>query len=129
SVGMLTELAPHKLPHLQLGLNVNTCQAIKLRLWMGRYDKFLLYNDVWRVLCHERTQQQCKQPLTRQTALNSHLNWEVAELECLQREGTCYLLGSGDVHTPSSELEAQAQAHVLDGGLQTLGGKSREERR
>ncbi|PCH36399.1 WLM-domain-containing protein [Wolfiporia cocos MD-104 SS10] len=136
SVGILTELAPHEQPHL-LGLNVNAGQAIKLRLRTDRYDGFLLYNDVRRVLCHELSHNRWSEHDDNFKEMNSRLNREVAEFERLQREGTHYLSGSGDVYTPSSELEAEAQAYVLGGGPQTLGGthsgsatdESREERR
>lgn len=64
--------------------------------------------------------------------LNSKLNKEVAEFERAQRDGTHHLMHKGDVYEPSSELEAEAHAHVLGGG----GGfssfslnESREERR
>lgn len=67
--------------------------------------------------------------------LNSKLNKEVAEFERAQRDGTHHLMHKGDVYEPSSELEAEAHAHVLGGG--GSGGvfssfslnESREERR
>jgi len=52
SVGVLTELAPHENPEL-LGLNVNSGQAIKLRIRTDTYDGFRLYMDIRKVLCHE----------------------------------------------------------------------------
>lgn len=64
--------------------------------------------------------------------LNSQLNREVAEFERSAREGTNYLAGVGDTYEPSSELEAEARAHVLGGsGVQpgTHTDLSREERR
>lgn len=54
SVHTLTELAPHEQPHL-LGLNVNSGEAIKLRIRTDEYDGFRPYLEVRRVLCHELT--------------------------------------------------------------------------
>ena len=63
--------------------------------------------------------------------LNSKLNKEVAEFEQVQREGTHHLMHKGDVYEPSSELEAEAHAHVLGGGgfSSLYQDESREERR
>lgn len=65
--------------------------------------------------------------------LNSKLNKEVAEFERAQRDGTHHLMHKGDVYEPSSELEAEAHAHVLGGGGGGFSSfslnESREERR
>lgn len=49
----------------------------------------------------------------------------------MQREGTHHLMHKGDVYEPSSELEAEAHAHVLGGGgfSSLYQDESREERR
>lgn len=157
SVGVLTELAPHEHPDL-LGLNMNKGEAIKLRLRTDRYDGFRLYSEVRRVLCHELTHNvwsdhgnnvswditvsnPCffdkpshpfSDNLFQFKELNSQLNREVAEFERAQREGTHYLTQGGDFYEPSSELEAEAQAHILGGVASSTGpafDESREERR
>ncbi|KAF8075149.1 WLM-domain-containing protein [Lyophyllum atratum] len=132
TVGVLTELAPHEHPEL-LGLNVNSGQAIKLRLRTDRYDGFRLYKEVRRVLCHELTHNVWGDHDNNFKELNSKLNREVAEFETAAAQGTHYLSGRGDVYEPSSELEAEAHVHILGGGRTTGLGPamddSREERR
>lgn len=144
---MLTELAPHENPEL-LGLNVNAGQQIKLRLRSDAYDGFRHYKDIRRVLCHELAHnvhgghdrdvrssvslfRQLLYILFQFKELNSKLNKEVAEFEQVQREGTHHLMHKGDVYEPSSELEAEAHAHVLGGGgfSSLYQDESREERR
>ncbi|KAI0675850.1 WLM-domain-containing protein [Trametes maxima] len=134
AVGVLTELAPHEQPHL-LGLNVNAGQAIKLRLRTDRYDGFRTYKEVRRVLCHELTHNVWGDHDNNFKELNSTLNREVAEFERAQAAGTHHLTAEG-FDSPYSALEAEAQAYVLGGGPQTLGGtgstslnESPEERR
>lgn len=165
SVGVLTELAPHEHPNL-LGLNVNAGQAIKLRVRTDAYDGFRTYNEIRRVLCHELTHNvwgnhdnnvrlvhftleylTCPfDPLTSCTCLskfkelNSQLNREVLEFERAQSIGTHYLTDtdSTEEYMPSSQLEAEARAHVLGssdiarasgGTLQPISGDSREDMR
>ena len=48
SVGLLTELAPHKDPGL-LGLNIDGGQVIKLRTHSDMYEGFRNYRDIWKV--------------------------------------------------------------------------------
>ena len=58
--------------------------------------------------------------------LNSQLNREVLEFERAQAAGTHHFSDAdmSDVYMPSSELEAEAQAHVLGAGsgANVLGG-------
>ncbi|KAF5373334.1 hypothetical protein D9615_007380 [Tricholomella constricta] len=131
SVGVLTELAPHEHPEL-LGLNVNAGQAIKLRLRTDSYDGFRLYKDVRRVLCHELTHNVWGDHDNNFKELNSKLNREVVEFERAAAQGTHYLHGGGDFYEPSSELEAEAQVHILGAGDTSFSSavdESREERR
>jgi len=130
SVGLLTELAPHEHPGL-LGLNENAGQAIKLRLRTDRYDGFRTYKEVRRVLCHELTHNVWGNHDDEFKELNLKLNREVANFESSASEGTHYLSSHGsDTYQPSSELEQEAQTHVLGGtGSGALSGESAEERR
>jgi len=50
------------------------------------------------------------------------LNRQVLEFERASAEGTHNLSGAGETYAPSSELEAEAQTHLLGGGSHTLGG-------
>ncbi|OCH85878.1 WLM-domain-containing protein [Obba rivulosa] len=134
AVGLLTELAPHEQPHL-LGLNVNAGEAIKLRLRTDRYDGFRTYKEVRRVLCHELTHNVWGDHDDNFKKMNSQLNREVLEFERAAAAGTHSLSEMSDTYAPSSELEAEAAAHVLGGGTNILGGQapgpgeSREEMR
>ncbi|KAJ2929671.1 hypothetical protein H1R20_g7430, partial [Candolleomyces eurysporus] len=135
SVGVLTELAPHEQPHL-LGLNVNAGQAIKLRIYTDRYDGFRNYKEIRRVLCHELTHNVWGDHDNNFKELNSQLNREVAEYERAAIEGAHSLSGqpssSGGYSGNPSELESEAQIHVLGGSGASVSGlqsESPEDRR
>ena len=147
SVGLLTELAPHEHPNL-LGLNMNSGQAIKLRLRTDQYDGFRPYSDIRRVLCHELAHNlwgdhddnvsfvpgspihQFSSPNYKFKEFNSKLNREVAEFERRVREGTHTLTSAEDVYVPVTRLEAEIQAHILGGsGPPPSSDESTEQRR
>lgn len=144
SVALLTELAPHEHPQL-LGLNVNAGQEIKLRIRTDLCDGFRHYPDVRRVLCHElahnvwgqHDNNVCSCHPSQMLAnscqfkeLNSKLNRELVHFERAQASGTHHL-SERDIYqppSPSSEVEAEAQAYVLGGPSTTpLEGDSRQD--
>ena len=140
SVGLLTELAPHKHPGL-LGLNKNFSEAIKLCLRTNKYDRFWTYKEVQRVLCHELTHIVCEihdynmrqfhlftPKLTfvfKFKELNLKLNREVAKFEISVSEGAHYLSDHAVIYQPSFELGLEETQTYVQGG--TGSGSSLDE--
>ncbi|KAK9895709.1 WLM-domain-containing protein [Cystobasidium minutum MCA 4210] len=123
TVGLLTELHPHRDPTL-LGLNKNAGEAIYLRLLTDDLSGLRPYFHTRMVLLHELTHNKHGDHDEKFKTLNSLLNKEVKAFEAAKKAGAHRLGGDiGDHYEPEEVLEemcgSAGPAQLSPGGSQS----------